>query len=170
MFAGEMLLYLDYDGVLGHENVRIGPDGEPYLQAPERYRLFQHVDLLQQLLEPYPDLSIVLSTSWAARFGLQKAAGYLPEPLRRRVVGGTAWDQGLEVFLRLPRPEQIASDIERRRPRAWLALDDDLRDWPAWMEPHVVFTHPYEGISPPEVQAAIRQKLAEMVQKTSSRS
>lgn len=169
MFADQTLLYLDYDGVLGHENVRIGPDGEPYLQAPERYRLFQHVDLLQELLAPYPDVRIVLSTAWAARFGLERAAGYLPEPLRRRVVGATAWDHGLEVFLRLPRPEQIALDIERRRPRAWLAVDDDLRDWPAWMQPHVVFSHPYEGISPPDVQDAIREKLASLGRRTSSR-
>lgn len=159
MFAGETLLYLDYDGVLGHENVRVGPDGEPYLQAPPRYRLFQHVELLEELLAPYPCLQIVLSTSWAARFGMQRAASYLPEGLRRRVVGATAWDQGLDVFLRLPRPEQIANDLACRAPRGWLAIDDDLRDWPDWMLPHVVFSDPYEGISPLKVQDAIRAQL-----------
>jgi hypothetical protein len=170
MFSGGALMYLDYDGLLHNENVRIGPDGEPFLQAPERYRLFQHVDLLQELLAPYPAVQIVLSTTWAARFGIERAASYLPDGLRRRVVGATAWDHGIEVFLRLPRPEQIAQDLARRRPAAWLAVDDDLRDWPDWMRPHVVFSHPYEGISPPTVQDAIRARLAEMAQKTGSQA
>lgn len=168
MFAGETILYLDYDGVLGHENVRIGPDGEPYLDAPPRYSLFQHVAVLEELLAPYPRVQIVLSTSWAAHFGLQRAASRLPEALRRRVVGATAWDEGLDVFLRLPRPEQIAFDIERRSPKAWLAIDDDQRDWPDWMLPHVIFSNPYEGISPSSVQRAIRRQLAAIAQKTSS--
>lgn len=56
MFADETLLYLDYDGLLHHENVRIGRGGE--LDAPPGYCLFQHVDLLEELLAPYPQVQI----------------------------------------------------------------------------------------------------------------
>ena len=51
-------------------------------------------------------------------------------------------------------------DVERRRPSTWLASDDDQVGWPKWAEKHVVFTDPYEGISPVELQARVRERLA----------
>lgn len=164
------LLYLDFDGALGHENVRLGSDGQPVLVAPPRYRMFQHVELLEELLAPYPQVRIVLSTIWVARWGLEFAASKLPDDLRNRIVGTTFREDDRLMFLRLPKGRQVARDVERRRPAAWFAIDDDQVGWPDWALPHVVFSDPYEGISPPEVQDAIRTQLAAVVAKTRSQA
>ena len=41
--AGQRILYLDFDGVLHHENVMWSHKQGPHLKAPPQYRLFQHV-------------------------------------------------------------------------------------------------------------------------------
>ena len=51
---GGLLLYLDYDGVLHHENVLWHPRMGAYLSAPEEFKLFQHVGLLEDLLADCP--------------------------------------------------------------------------------------------------------------------
>lgn len=158
---GEAVVYLDYDGTVMHEAVWWHPRRGAYLRAPARYRMFQHVQLLAEMLQPYPQVRIVLSTSWVLRYGCAGAAKRLPLELRQRVVGATYHSRvPMQAFMQLPRGEQVTQDVLRRRPGSWLALDDDQEGWPAWSLQHVVFTDPYEGISPPEIQAAIREKLA----------
>lgn len=158
---GEPVCYLDFDGCVHHCGVRWSEERGLFLEAPARYRLFQHVDLLEELLAPHPALRLVLSTSWAQKLGLKEASACLPESLRARVIGATyeVAEPG-DYFAHLSRGEQVVLDVERRRPSAWLALDDDLIGWPKWAEKHVVFTDPYEGISLPEVRDAVRAKLA----------
>lgn len=56
------VLYLDYDGVLHHEDVRWRPRVGAYMNATG-FRLFEHANLLDVLLRPFPELRIVLSTS-----------------------------------------------------------------------------------------------------------
>ncbi len=64
--AGEPVLYLDFDGVLHHEAVECSPTKGLCFNA-EQARLgpvlFQHAPLLVDLLDPHPDIWIVLSTS-----------------------------------------------------------------------------------------------------------
>lgn len=156
------VLYLDYDGALHHEAVYWNPGtSRPFLRAPERYRLFQHTPLLEDLMAPYPGIAIVLSTSWVHRYGMTKAAKELPAGLRSRVIGSTYEAQGAD-FLYLPRGEQVATDVERRRPARWLALDDDPMGWPATALPHLMLTDPYEGISLPELVEVLRLRLAQL--------
>jgi hypothetical protein len=81
----------------------------------------------------------------------------------RRVIGATyELAETGDYFAHLSRGEQVVLDVQRRRPSAWLALDDDQIGWPKWADKHVVFTDPYEGLSPPQVQDAIREHLARM--------
>ncbi len=161
--AGELLLYLDYDGVLHHENVLWYPRKGAVLEAPPHYVLFQHVGLLEEFLAPYPDVRIVLSTSWARVYGCDRAARRLPPSLRSRVIGATFHSKMDEaLFKAAPRGTQIWSDVLRRKPRDWLALDDDYLHWPAWCRDKYVRTHEHEGISAPVPKAEFRQKLALM--------
>ncbi|GAB3647838.1 HAD domain-containing protein [Ramlibacter alkalitolerans] len=158
---GAPLLYLDFDGVLTHENVLWHPRRGAYLQAPERYRLFQHAPLLDAMLQPYPNIKVVLSTSWVHQYGCTGAAKRLPPGLRVRVIGATFHSRmPLQGFALLPRGEQVTEDVLRRRPGAWLALDDDPLGWPTWAQPHFLQTDPYEGISPPHLQDELRERLA----------
>lgn len=158
------VLYLDFDGVLHHENVLRQPQRGPHLVAPAGHRLFQHVDLLTEMLEPYPGISIVLSTAWVLRYGCRGAARRLPQPLRQRVVGAT-FHSGMDrdQFLAAGRGMQVWSDVHRRQPSGWLALDDDAFGWPAWCREHLVHTHPELGISPLDIQEQIRVGLARIV-------
>lgn len=159
----QSVLYLDFDGVLSHERVLHDPQRGPYLDAPERYSLFQYAPILVEMLEPHAGVLIVLSTSWAQKYGLAQTVGRLPPALQRRVVGATGdvAEPG-DLFGYLSRGEQVALDVERRRPSGWLALDDDMVGWPKWTQSHVIFTDPYEGVSPASIQAAVRAALAQL--------
>jgi len=158
------LLYLDFDGVLHHEAVYQHPTKGPYIKtdAPG-HQLFQHVPILEELLAPYPDVQIVLSTSWAVSPGFAKAAKKLPMELRQRCIGST-YHSAMDKFLfrEAPRGMQVWADVLRRQPRAWLALDDDWLHWPKWALDNFVQTHPILGISAPEVRSEIEQKMKAM--------
>jgi hypothetical protein len=157
--AGQVL-YLDFDGVLHHENVLWYPRRGPHLKAPEGFTLFQHAELLEQLLEPYPDVKIVLSTNWVVRYGCTKAAKKLPPALRERVVGATFHSKMREEdFVEAPRGMQVWGDVVQRKPQAWLALDDAWLQWPKWCIGHYVRTHEQLGISDPDTLNAVRSKL-----------
>lgn len=154
------VLYLDYDGVLHHENCYWRQGFGAYLVAPPEYRLFQHTDLLAELLAPYPAVEIVLSTSWVRRLRYSHAAKRLPPSLKSRVIGATfhTW-MDEDEFTNLPRGVQVWNDVVRRKPETWLALDDDYLDWPTWCLDNYVRTHETEGISEPAVTAVLIKKL-----------
>lgn len=161
--AGDLVLYLDYDGVLHHENVLWHSNRGAYLVAGPKYRLFQHAPLLEQLLTPYPDIRIVLSTSWARVYGCSKAAKRLPPTLRSRVIGATFYSRMNEqAFLSQSRGMQVWADVLRRKPRDWLALDDDTLDWPHWCRNKLIATDETEGISDPGMTQQIEQRLRDM--------
>ncbi|WKB55436.1 HAD domain-containing protein [Eleftheria terrae] len=154
------VLYLDFDGVLHHENVRWHPRRGAYIDAPREYRLFQHAELLEHLLQPYPHIRIVLSTSWVRVYSYSRARQRLPEALRARVVGATFHSEmDLCLFDAMPRGVQVLRDVQRREPSSWLALDDDGEGWSPHCLDRLVLTHEELGISAADVTAEIRRKL-----------
>lgn len=159
-----LILYLDFDGVLHHENCLWSPKLGPYLCAPSRYTLFQHAELLVQLLAPYPEVAIVLSTTWIRRYGVSASAKRLPEGLQKRVIGGTFHSRHMneDEFQYLLRGQQVFHDVQRRRPRDWLALDDDGEGWPASHLDKFIQTHMYEGLGDPEITSTFAKKLEAM--------
>ncbi len=161
--AGALVLYFDFDGVLHHENVLWHPKRGPYIGAQPHYKLFQHAQLLEGLLSPYPEVKIVLSTTWARTYGFHRAAKMLPAGLRDRVIGAT-FHTGMFIdeFLAGSRGMQVWGDVVRRKPRDWIALDDDHVDWPKWCQDNYIQTHEHEGISEPAVLARIKEGLARL--------
>lgn len=127
------ILYLDYDGVLHPADVRVAL-AEPrrpqvYVRGePTSHPLFEHVELLETLLKPFPTLRIILATSWVREFGFDFALRQLTPNLQSRVVGAT-WREGMQVQLPA-RYYCIQVDAEERGLERWLALDDDLYCWP----------------------------------------
>ncbi|SEB92127.1 hypothetical protein SAMN02787142_0566 [Burkholderia sp. WP9] len=162
--TGGLILYLDYDGVLHPENVHMRTGRGPYIESPEGHSLFEHAELLERVLLPYPDVRIVLSTSWVRVYkSVARVARRLTPELRERVVGATfhaSMEQ--ESFRQAPRGLQIWSDVLRRKPDDWLAVDDDYLHWPTWCRDKLVRTHEILGISAPTVLAELRAKLAAM--------
>lgn len=159
----DRVLYLDFDGVLHHGNVLWHPKKGAYLCAPTGHRLFQHADLLAEIMSPYADLKIVLSTSWVLRYGHGEAAKRLPLTLRQRVIGSTYHSRMHKAeFQQSSRGQQIWSDVVRRKPVGWIALDDDDVDWPSWCLGNLVRTDEFLGLSAPAVQQELRDKLQKM--------
>jgi len=168
--VGEWVLDLDFDGVLHHEDCcwrRKGPFIKARSLRPTPYSVFQHVGLLEEILAPYPQVRIVLSTSWVRSYGCSGAAKRLTsESLRARVIGAT-FHSGMDghAFLALPRGLQIWRDAERRKPADWIAVDDDHQNWPTSALDHYVRTHAADGISDPQVRLELENKLALMCSK-----
>lgn len=168
--TGELVLYLDFDGVLHHEDCCWSKHG-PYINArslgPDRYTVFQHLDLLERILAPYPQVKIVLSTSWVRSYGCHGATKRLQsESLRSRVIGATFHSRMNEQeFAAAPRGMQIWGDVVQRKPLDWIAIDDDYLHWPKWTLDNYVKTHPRDGISHPPVRAELERKLSWMCSK-----
>jgi hypothetical protein len=158
------ILYLDFAGVMHPEAVYWHPRRGAYLgrDVADDHGLFEHASLLESLLEPYPHVRIVLSTSWVGQYRYSGAARRLPLGLRERCVGATFHSaMSRTQFERTPRGMQVVADVVRRRAKAWLALDDCRDGWPRFAIDHVVFTHEVEGIAHPDVLARLRSRLAE---------
>lgn len=67
---GAIVLQLDYDGVLHHEDVWRRPRRGLYFGAKGvGHTLFENAALLEQLMAPYPDVFIVFRQAGCARSG-----------------------------------------------------------------------------------------------------
>jgi hypothetical protein len=157
-------LILDFDGVLHPADVRVH-DTPPRLRlhAPG-HELFEHNRHLEELIAPYPELSLVLSTTWAWRFGLEYARNQLPPALQSRVVG-TTFDPEHPAYHRLAywsRYAQIASYIARRGLTSWLAVDDDALGWPSTERHRLLLTPADEGLGAEAVRREFAARLAEL--------
>jgi hypothetical protein len=121
------LLYLDFDGVLHPADVWHDAERGPTLASHLRHhRLFEHAQLLADLIAIRPDIRIVLATSWVRVYGLDAALSVLPKTLRVRVVD-SVYDPKRHgpAFAQVARGYQILEHVQRARPAAWIALDDD---------------------------------------------
>lgn len=156
---GEIVLYLDFDGVLHHEDVWWHPRRGVYIRTPG-YQLFEHVPLLEEALAEFPELRIVLSTSWVRYQRFSGSVKRLSPSLRERVVGATFHSQmSRQGFESLPRGIQVLNDVARRRPRHWVALDDDVENWVPEYRGFLIACDEVLGISAPGVLDELRQRL-----------
>ena len=163
--AGGAYLYLDFDGVLHHEDVYMDMMGVIYFGQEAKatgreHRLFQHAPILIDALEPYPFVEIVLSTTWSRALGYKEAKSYLPPALAKRVVGATFHRKmDVHTFANMPRGEQILMDTKRRAPKAWVAIDDMVENWPREAASNLVASNPNLGISSLAVQSRLVEAL-----------
>lgn len=159
---GEHVLYLDYDGVLHHENVLRHPRRGIYA-GPPGFELFEHAPLLERLLEPFPAVRIVLSTSWVRVLGYSRALARLPPELQKRVIGATFHSEmDKEIFASIRRGRQVLGDVERRQPSSWIALDDTDEGWPKEVRDRVFITDERLGIAAPGISNRITAALRRM--------
>jgi len=166
--SADVVLYLDLDGVVHHEKVLWHPRKGIYMSPYEAagHSLFEWVPILESVLEPYPAVALVLSSTWCIRPGYSATLKRLPASLRARFIGGTyhkrvhgvdPWN--LSMFRTTPRGVQVQEDAQRRKPRQWIALDDDVEGWPDSCSQNLIPCNGTTGLSSPEVQCELREKL-----------
>ncbi len=156
------VLYLDYDGVLHPDDVwRTRGRGIHLGMKSAGHQLFECCQLLESALQPYPEVNIVLSTSWVRVLRFSAAASYLPVPLREKVVGATYHTvMPRHWFENLTRGAQVLGDVSRRQPDAWVAIDDTLEGWTEDSLTHLVPSNSELGLADPAVQAKLAEVLA----------
>lgn len=166
--SADVVLYLDLDGVVQHESVFWHPRRGIYMNPslPPGRVLFEWLHYLEDALKPFPDVALVLSSSWCVRPGYSKTLQRFPAALRARFIGGTYHRRHhgqdwlvKSAFLGTPRCEQILADVRRRKPRQWLALDDDVDDWPRSALANLVACDGSTGLSDPLVRQLLRDRL-----------
>jgi hypothetical protein len=157
------ICYLDYDAVLHDGNVLRNRTKGMTIKTPGR-TFFEWMPILEDLLAPYPDLQIVLSTTWVRELGFKEAKLELSEALQDRVIGSTFLHPKIvkAEFDTMPRGMQILGDVERRKPTHWFALDDDAYGWPARYKENLIQTNALLGLSDSAVQEEIREKPAQI--------
>lgn len=151
-------LFLDFDGVL-HPDAVYCVRGEIVLRA-DGFSLFEWSPILVVLLDPFPTMQIVLSTSWVSVVGFDEARARLPESLQRRVIGSTWHEHAPRAWDRRTRYDQVAHSVERHRHTRWLAVDDDGVGWPEEHLPNLVLTDSLLGLGDTVAQEELREKLA----------
>ena len=161
-------LFVDFDGTLHGGRAVIDTNGQVSLDTGRP--LFEYAPLLIALLEPYPSVEIVLTTSWLQKLPTEKVISCLPADLARRVVGTTR-----DIKSRLSyvlngseRTYVIASYAHGHRLKKWLAIDDSLygayhfgRE-PGELAQNFILLDSARGISDADVQQRIRQWLFEV--------
>lgn len=80
-------LFVDFDGTLHVGRALIDERGAITLDSGRP--LLEFAPLLVELLEPYPSVEIVLTTSWLQKLPTDEVISYLPQALARRVVDTT---------------------------------------------------------------------------------
>lgn len=155
------ILYLDYDGVL-HPGEVYRIRGRIVLRC-DGMNLFEWTPILAEHLEPYPDLRIILSTSWVRVLSFNEALAWLPDSLGSRVIGAT-WHSAMDKhwWMNLSRYQQISLHAKRHRITRWLAIDDDTQGWPDGGRGQLVHTDSLLGIATPATQALLRRKLEDL--------
>lgn len=162
------VLYLDFDGVLHHEDVYFRPRGGPFYKNPALGPMFAYVDLLSTALASLPEVKIVLSTSWVRYRGFTKAGAKLPDDIRSRIIGATFHTEMLVndayyspygaagnrrsivcAFDSLSRYQAIVADVARRGVENWIAIDDDIERWAENAYDRIVITQGHLGLSEP---------------------
>jgi hypothetical protein len=90
--------------------------------------MFEYAPLLASMLQPYPDVEIVLTTSWLERLPLEQVLSYLPPALAKRVVATTKGIKPRFGYLKdgPARTYVIRCYVFENHLKNWLALDDSV--------------------------------------------
>ncbi|OAJ62826.1 hypothetical protein A6V36_20765 [Paraburkholderia ginsengiterrae] len=156
------VLYLDFDNCLHSSDAYVTAVG--IAPSDPSASFFEFAAVLENLLAPYPELQIVLSTSWVEAIGFEAALNSLPlASLRARVIGSTfnPEEASVAAWRSTPRGQQVRRHVKRYGIKKWLALDD-MREGFEGVEGHLVHCQPGVGLGDKEVQKLFAERLAAM--------
>lgn len=133
-----MVLFLDFDGVLH--------------PLDRRDELFSCLPLFEQTVRQFPDLDIVISSSWRVDHSLEELRAVFTADIAARIVGETPYHTDGFTAERYGRESEIRAWLHQfgRESEPWLALDDS--DWMFSPNcPQLILVDPAVGFSHAEV-------------------
>lgn len=160
-------LFVDYDGTL-HVGRALLDTATGQVTLDSGRPLLEFAPILAEILEPYPAVEIVLTTSWLQELPTEQVVSYLPLELKRRVVGTTGDIKPRLGCLRdgTARTYIITSYAYGEGLKNWLAIDDSVygvyhfgRE-PGELVDHFCLLDSAHGISDEGAQRCIRDWLA----------
>lgn len=162
----DQVLFLDFDGVLHPDAVYLSRQG-PTLRA--QGELFMWAPILVEVLENFPEVSLVLSTSWVRNLSYKRAVGFLPSTLGKRVTGAT-WHSSMardwtdeSKWDGRTRYDQISRYAARAQLAHWVSLDDDPVGWGTTSLHRLVACNPDLGLGDPQTQLSLIEALQRMI-------
>lgn len=127
-----LYLFLDFDGVLHPEGV--GPELE-----------FCHLQGFEDLMREYPQVRLVLSSSWRIHLPFEKLMAIFSTDLQNRIVGATPHLRELENK-QGHRQRECEQWLASNAPGAsWLAVDDRASYFDAGCPQLVLLPHIHDG-------------------------
>jgi hypothetical protein len=161
----DQVVFLDFDGVLHPDAVYLSRQG-PTLRSEGE--LFMWAPVLVEILEPFTQVSLVLSTSWVRNLGFKRALSFLPARLRERVIGAT-WHSSMakdwadeSKWDGRTRYDQISRYAARAQLADWVSLDDDPEGWGTTAQHRLVVCNPDSGLGDPYTQQSLIEALHRM--------
>jgi hypothetical protein len=140
-------------GVVDHNGVITLDSGRP---------LFEYAPYLVDVLAPYPQVQVVLTTSWLQTLGVEKTISLLPDQLCRRVVDTTLHTSPRlgEVKEGTAKTMTVLRHAAKHGLMKWLALDDEAWGVPREFEPHFLHTKSETALGVPEARKHLQEWLA----------
>jgi HAD domain in Swiss Army Knife RNA repair proteins len=139
----KQFLFLDFDGVL-----------HPAEATPDKY--FCHRLLLSSALAEFPDLLVVVSSSWKRTRSASDLQSLFGGDLAERLVGKTPNLEGYEQW-----PHRRQNEIEQWMKRHaapwdnWVALDDSFWEFRPFC-PNLIICDPLTGLNDASIHALQR--------------
>lgn len=153
-----MNIYLNFDGVLHPDDVHFSEGRIPAL-ATRGHTLFEHANVLADLLKPYPQATIVLNTWWTFFLGVDNCLTLLPPAIAQRVIGTTL--RRASTYTRMPtRMIEAERHVAQRHEPFPLFLDHNKSRYSSELAPNIVLLRAEEGLSSSLAQQYMVRRLA----------
>ena len=149
------VLFLDFDGCVQPAGLLAAQSDDVVLRTLGAFEytvpvdLFVWVHLLIKILEPHPDVFIVVHSTWREVYAAAEIGDMLGD-LGRRYLGVTPPG---------PRWESINTWLSQNTATSWRILDDAPREFPDPPPLELIVCHPLAGLSAPDVQGQLNEWL-----------
>ena len=129
----KVVIFLEFDGVL-------------HSMPSWEHEVFEHMPVLADVLRQFPELEIVISSSWREHHRLDALREFFPEDIQHLVVGVTPILSRGDTSIPAERQREIEAWLQAFRPAGppWVAIDD----WAEGFEPNcqsLLLTHSKRG-------------------------
>ncbi|MEO8171185.1 MAG: HAD domain-containing protein, partial [Oxalobacteraceae bacterium] len=112
------LLFLDFDGVL-----------HPFAMPPDAAQLFCHLPRLEGVLRDFPEVQVVISSTWRESRSLAELAALFSPDIACRIIGVSPVIAIRSLAdanaVRYREIVQFLEGQDKEEPIKWIALDDD---------------------------------------------